>query len=176
MRITSTGKPRLPEELRLIPRSARLPSPTLARPVGSCLSATSARTFLVCGSLLRGCSLWVNRASLAIRNESVSTSGPCRCCSHARSNRAPAHASVRRRRLPDQLERFHSPGPGRKCAADSRYLSPPQTVPCVQWTDPLPPHSVENVGGSVLSILVVELKSTRVVGQSAVPENAGRRG
>jgi hypothetical protein len=60
--------------------------------------------------------------------------------------------------------------------ADSRYLSPPQTVPCVQWTDPLPPHSVENVGGSVLSILMVELKSTGVVGQSAVPENAGRRG
>jgi hypothetical protein len=60
--------------------------------------------------------------------------------------------------------------------ADSRNLSPPQTVPWVQWTDPLPPHSVENVGGSVLSILMVELKSTRVVGQSAVPENAGRRG
>jgi hypothetical protein len=48
--------------------------------------------------------------------------------------------------------------------------------PCVQWTDPLPPHSVENVGGSVLSILMVELKSTRVVGQPAVPKNAGRRG
>jgi hypothetical protein len=60
--------------------------------------------------------------------------------------------------------------------ADSRNLSPPQTVPWVQWTDPLPPHSVENVGGSVLSILMVELKSTRVVGQSAVAENAGRRG
>jgi hypothetical protein len=57
--------------------------------------------------------------------------------------------------------------------ADSRYLSPPQTVPCVQSTDPLPPHSVEKVGGSVPSILMVGLKSTRVVGQPAVLENAG---
>jgi hypothetical protein len=85
----------------------------------------------------------------------------------------PAHPSLRRRGLPDQLERFHSPCQDGNVLADSRYLSPPQTVPCVQWTDPLPPHSVENVGGSVLRILMVKLKSTRVVGQPAVPENAG---
>ena len=47
---------------------------------------------------------------------------------------------------------------------DSRCVSPPQTVPCAQWTDPLPPHTVENIGGSVLSILIVELKSTDVGG------------
>ena len=50
---------------------------------------------------------------------------------------------------------------------DSRYVSAPQTLPCAQWTDPLPPHTVENVGGSQLSILIVELKSTKVGGVSS---------
>ena len=47
---------------------------------------------------------------------------------------------------------------------DSRTLGSYPTVPCAQWADPLPPHTVENVGRSVLSILIVELKSTRVGG------------
>jgi len=47
---------------------------------------------------------------------------------------------------------------------DSRKIGAPQTVPCAQWTDALPPHTVENIGGSVLSLLIVELKSTRVGG------------
>jgi hypothetical protein len=50
---------------------------------------------------------------------------------------------------------------------DSRYVSAPQTLPCAQWTDPLPPHTVENVGGSQLSILIVELKNTKVGGVSS---------
>jgi hypothetical protein len=176
MRITSTGKPRLPEELRLIPRSARLASPTLARPAGSCLSATSARTFLVCGSLLRGCSLWVNRAFLPIRNESVSTSGRCRSCSHARSNRAPAHPSLRRRGLPDQLERFHSPGPGRKCARRQPLPQPTANRPVGARDGSIAAPQCRERRRIGIQILMVELKSTRVVGQSAVPENAGRRG
>ena len=57
---------------------------------------------------------------------------------------------------------------------DSRYVSAPQTAPCAQWTDPLPPHTVENVVGSQLSILIVELKSTRVGGGQARMSVAGR--
>jgi len=47
---------------------------------------------------------------------------------------------------------------------DSRCVGPAPTVPCAQWTDPLPPHTVENVGKSQLSILMVELKSAKVAG------------
>jgi hypothetical protein len=51
-----------------------------------------------------------------------------------------------------------------KVLVDSRSDSAPPSIPCAQWTDPLPPHTVENVGGSVLSIVLVELKSTSVEG------------
>lgn len=41
---------------------------------------------------------------------------------------------------------------------DSRQFPPPASLPVTQWLDPLPPHSVENVGKSEISILIVELK------------------
>jgi len=40
---------------------------------------------------------------------------------------------------------------------DSRRTSPP-SIPAVQWLDPLPPHTVENVGQTEISILIVELR------------------
>jgi hypothetical protein len=40
---------------------------------------------------------------------------------------------------------------------DSRQIPAPP-VPVTQWLDPLPPHTVENVGNSEISILLVELK------------------
>jgi hypothetical protein len=43
---------------------------------------------------------------------------------------------------------------------DSRTLGPPPKAPVVQWLDPLPPHTVENVGQSEISLFIVELKET----------------
>jgi hypothetical protein len=41
---------------------------------------------------------------------------------------------------------------------DSRLMGNRPSIPGVQWLDPLPPHTVENVGQSDISILIVELK------------------
>jgi len=41
---------------------------------------------------------------------------------------------------------------------DSRQAGAPPSVPGVQWLEPLPPHTVENVGHSEISLLIVELK------------------
>jgi hypothetical protein len=41
---------------------------------------------------------------------------------------------------------------------DSRTIGPPPKIPSVQWLDPLPPHSVENVGSAEISLFIVELK------------------
>jgi hypothetical protein len=41
---------------------------------------------------------------------------------------------------------------------DSRQAGSPPKVPGVQWLDPLPPHTVENVGQSEISLFIVELK------------------
>ncbi len=43
---------------------------------------------------------------------------------------------------------------------DSRRAGSPPSIPGVQWLDPLPPHTVENVGQAEISILIVELKET----------------
>ena len=47
-----------------------------------------------------------------------------------------------------------------KVLFDSRQAAPPQSAPAVQWLQPLPPHTVENVGPSPISILIVELKDS----------------
>ena len=41
---------------------------------------------------------------------------------------------------------------------DSRKAGPPPKTPAVEWLGPLPPHSIENVGTSVVHLLTVELK------------------
>jgi hypothetical protein len=41
---------------------------------------------------------------------------------------------------------------------DSRRVGAPPTIPAVQWLDPLPPHTLENIGQAEISILIVELK------------------
>jgi len=41
---------------------------------------------------------------------------------------------------------------------DSRKAGNPPTTPAVQWMNSLPPHTVENVGQSEISIFIVELK------------------
>jgi len=41
---------------------------------------------------------------------------------------------------------------------DSRQAGEPPTIPCAQWLQPLPPHTVENLGPKEISILIVELK------------------
>jgi hypothetical protein len=42
---------------------------------------------------------------------------------------------------------------------DSRKTGPPPKVPFTQRLDPLPPHTVENIGNSEIRIYIVELKS-----------------
>lgn len=41
---------------------------------------------------------------------------------------------------------------------DSRQAGPPKKTPAVEWLGPLPPHSVEHIGGSDIHMLSVELK------------------
>jgi len=45
-----------------------------------------------------------------------------------------------------------------KLMFDSREAGPPPDVPSVVWCEPLPPHSVENVGEGDLRVLRIELK------------------
>lgn len=47
-----------------------------------------------------------------------------------------------------------------KALFDSRQAGDPPAVPCVQWMQPLPPHTVENVGAANLTVLAVELKDS----------------
>ena len=41
---------------------------------------------------------------------------------------------------------------------DSRQVGDPPTIPCAQWMQPLPPHTVENLGPLEISIVIIELK------------------
>ncbi len=41
---------------------------------------------------------------------------------------------------------------------DSRTVGAPPDKPVVQWTGPLPPHSVENVGSREILLITTELK------------------
>lgn len=47
-----------------------------------------------------------------------------------------------------------------KVLFDSRGARAPSSAPAVQWLEPLPPHTVENVGASAISIIIVELKDS----------------
>jgi hypothetical protein len=41
---------------------------------------------------------------------------------------------------------------------DSRSLGPPPSEPVAQWSPPLPPHSVENIGPHEILLISTELK------------------
>ncbi len=41
---------------------------------------------------------------------------------------------------------------------DSRQAGDAPRIPCAQWMQPLPPHTVENLGPLEISILIIELK------------------
>lgn len=43
---------------------------------------------------------------------------------------------------------------------DSRTVGPPPSKPTVQWTPPLPPHSVENIGDREILLIITELKDS----------------
>lgn len=45
-----------------------------------------------------------------------------------------------------------------KLIFDSREAGSPPKIPSVGWCEPLPPHSVENVGAAELFVLSIELK------------------
>jgi hypothetical protein len=45
---------------------------------------------------------------------------------------------------------------------DSRKAGPVRKTPVVEWVGPLPPHSIENVGASIVHLLTVELKRAAV--------------
>jgi len=42
---------------------------------------------------------------------------------------------------------------------DSRQADTPPSFPCAQWSEPLPPHTVENLGPLEIRILLIELKT-----------------
>jgi len=46
-----------------------------------------------------------------------------------------------------------------KVLFDSRQAEDTPAIPCAQWLQPLPPHTVENLGAAEISIIIVELKS-----------------
>jgi len=41
---------------------------------------------------------------------------------------------------------------------DSRTMGPPPATPTAQWTEALPPHSVENIGNAEIFLITTELK------------------
>jgi len=43
---------------------------------------------------------------------------------------------------------------------DTRELDQPFELPRAAWSDPLPPHSFENVGAADIHLISVELKSS----------------
>jgi hypothetical protein len=43
---------------------------------------------------------------------------------------------------------------------DSRLGPPSDKISAVQWIEPLPPHSVENVGDADISMYIVEIKGS----------------
>ena len=43
---------------------------------------------------------------------------------------------------------------------DSRELDLSKETPLVLWSEPVPPHTLENVGDRVIHAIVIELKST----------------
>jgi hypothetical protein len=45
-----------------------------------------------------------------------------------------------------------------EAVVDSRNSARPTIAPAVFWSEPLPPHSLENVGKSELRVICVELK------------------
>jgi hypothetical protein len=45
-----------------------------------------------------------------------------------------------------------------KLLLDTRKLGPPPKLPLTVWSEPMPPHSVENVGEDELLLFSVELK------------------
>ncbi len=45
-----------------------------------------------------------------------------------------------------------------KLLFDSRTVGPPPAAPAAQWTPPLPPHSVENIGNAEIFLITTELK------------------
>ncbi len=46
-----------------------------------------------------------------------------------------------------------------KVLFDTRTAPPPSSPPVVTWIEPLPPHSVENVGTKEIRLFTVELKN-----------------
>jgi hypothetical protein len=45
-----------------------------------------------------------------------------------------------------------------KLLFDSRTMGPPPATPTAQWTEALPPHSVENIGNTEIVLITTELK------------------
>lgn len=53
-----------------------------------------------------------------------------------------------------------------KVLVDSREIDIPGDTPLVWWSEPVPPHTLENVGDHVIHAIVIELKH-----QSSGPES-----
>ena len=51
-----------------------------------------------------------------------------------------------------------------KVTADTRGKPAPASLPAVLWGEPLPPHTLENVGSAELHVISTELKDTARLG------------
>jgi predicted metal-dependent enzyme (double-stranded beta helix superfamily) len=49
-----------------------------------------------------------------------------------------------------------------KLLFDSRDAGPADKAPVIIWTDPMPPHSVENIGSAEIHLVSVEIKPVTV--------------
>ncbi len=49
---------------------------------------------------------------------------------------------------------------------DSRLAGATPNFPCARWSEPLPPHTVENLGPLEISIVLIELKTSEPRGDS----------
>ena len=52
---------------------------------------------------------------------------------------------------------------------DSRAMEFPREGPFVLWSEPLPPHTLDNVGDDLIHVIVVELKHPPVRGPQESP-------
>jgi hypothetical protein len=57
---------------------------------------------------------------------------------------------------------------------DTRGKPPPAPLPLVIWSDPLPPHTLENVGSAELHAVSIEIKDVHVNTKKAAEESAAR--
>jgi hypothetical protein len=81
-----------------------------------------------------------------------------RVCIAPGTDCAGSHSSLGKRCLHTERRRFVRRDREGKVVFDTRTAPLPSIAPAVTWVEPLPPHSVENVGTREIRWLTIELK------------------